>query len=154
MLTTNPDSRLRRHQGGFSIPTAIFLIVILAALGAFLVSVSGGQQIGLAQDVTGIRVLQAARTGVDWGAYQALNTTGAYRTSCNGGSASATLPALTGMTGITVVVDCSSAAYTEGASSFRSYQITATACNNATCPNTISPPALYVERRLSALVTN
>jgi MSHA biogenesis protein MshP len=157
MSTTNPDRAMliRRHQSGFSIATAIFLIVILAALGAFMVTIGSGQQVGLAQDVLGVRILQAARTGTEWGVYQVLNTTGSFRTSCNTGTATpVNLPALQDMAGITVKVECSSVAYTEGSSAFRSYQITATACNNATCPNTTSPPNLYVERRLTALVTN
>jgi MSHA biogenesis protein MshP len=141
-------------QSGFSIVTAIFVIVILAALGAFMVTFGSGQQIGLAQDVSGVRVWQAARTGMEWGVYQMLNTTGNFRTSCNTGAALVNLPALQDMSGITVKVECSSTAYTEGASAFRSYQLTATACNSATCPNTTSPTSLYVERRLTALLTN
>jgi MSHA biogenesis protein MshP len=157
MLTISPENTWRtvgiRHAG-FAIPTAIFLIVILAALGAFLVTIGSGQQVGLAQDVNGIRVLQAARTGIEWGTYQVLNTTGTFRTNCNSaGGTNATISNLTGMTGINVFVVCTSAAFTEGATALRSYQIIATACNNATCPNT-SPSALYVERRLSTLITN
>ena len=160
MSTISPDrisQRLvTRHQGGFSIATAIFVIVILAALGAFLVTIGSGQQIGLAQDIGGIRVFQAARAGIDWGTYEVLNTSGTFRTACNGaGGTTATLPALTGMTGITVKVDCTSVAYSDGASAFRTYQLFATACNNATCPNTgAALPNLYVERRLSAMVAN
>jgi MSHA biogenesis protein MshP len=156
MSTTSPDRAMliRLHQSGFSIATAIFLIVILAALGAFMVTIGSGQQVSLAQDVLGVRMLQAARTGTEWGVYQVLNATGSFRTSCNAGTATVNLPALQNMSGITVKVDCSSTAYAEGASAFRSYQITATACNNATCPNTTSPSSLYVERRLTALVTN
>jgi MSHA biogenesis protein MshP len=157
MSTISPRNfPLRRSfQSGFSIVTAIFIIVILAALGAFMVTIGSSQQIGLAQDVSGVRMLQAARTGTEWGIYQVLNTTGAFRTSCNTGSATASLPALQNMNGITVKLDCNSTAYTEGSSAFRSYKITATACNNAACPNTAATlPGLYVERRLTALVVN
>ncbi|MCK9284934.1 MAG: hypothetical protein M0P39_11685 [Rhodocyclaceae bacterium] len=148
------QSFLDRKQRGFSIPAAIFIIVILAALGAFLATVGGTQQLGHAQDIVGVRALQAARSGVDWGVHQVINT-GTYRTGCDGGSASATLPALANMDGLTVVVGCTSSAYSEGASTLHSYQITATACNNPTCPNTAAGlPNLYVERRVVTLVTN
>ncbi len=144
----------RKLQSGFSIVTAIFIIVILAALGAFMVTIGSGQQIGLAQDVSGVRILQAARTGIEWGVYQVLNTTN-FRTGCDTGTATpVNLPALQDMAGITVKVECSSAPYTEGASTFRSYLLTATACSSGTCPNTTSPSSQYVERRLSALVVN
>lgn len=145
----------RNLQSGFSIATAIFVIVILAALGAFMVTIGSGQQVGLAQDVTGMRVLQAARAGSEWGVHQALNTSGAFRTSCNGGiAAPVTISSLQGMDGISVKVECSSATYNEGASTLLSYQIVATACNSAACPNTVSPSSQYVERRISALVVN
>lgn len=150
IISHNPRAGMR----GFSVPTAIFIIVILAALGAFMVTIGSSQQAGLAQDVVGTRVLLAARSGLDWGVYQVVNTTGAYRTSCNAGSASTTLSGLTGMPGIFIVVDCASRAYTEGVNSLHSYQITATACNSAACPNTTSPSSQYVERKLSALVVN
>lgn len=144
----------RASSRGFSVPTAVFIIVILAALAAFMVTIGSGQQTGLAQDVNGTRVLYAARSGLDWGIHQVVNATGAFRTNCNAASTSTTLPGLSGMPGITVVVDCQSRPYAEGVSSLRSYQLTATACNVAACPNTASPSGQYVERRVSALVVN
>lgn len=153
IINRKPGTRLR----GFSVPTAIFIIVILAALGAFMVTIGSGQQSGLAQDVTGTRVLYAARSGLDWGIYQVVNTPGSagtYRALCNAGSTSTTLSGLSGMPGIVVLVECASRPYSEGVASLHSYQVTATACNSASCPNTTSPSAQYVERRLSALVVN
>ncbi|RTL57858.1 MAG: hypothetical protein EKK46_01795 [Rhodocyclaceae bacterium] len=153
MWTTSPE----RQQSGFTTAAAIFIVVILAALGAFMVTISGTQQLGFAQDVTGSVVLQGARAGVDWGVYQVINNTaGTFSTNCRSAAgATVTFPSLQGMTNVTVRVDCTSATYVEGASSPVSYQIIATACNNATCPNTsASLPNLYVERRLSTLVTN
>lgn len=148
---------LGARQWGFSVAAAIFIVVILAALGAFMVSVGTGQQLGHAQDITGSRVVQAARAGVEWGVFQVVNTAGTFRSNCRAAAGtSATLPALTNMAGITVRVDCTSAVYAEGATpQLYSYQIVATACNNATCPNTsTSLPNLYVERRVATLVTN
>ncbi|MCO5098027.1 MAG: hypothetical protein M9884_11245 [Rhodocyclaceae bacterium] len=61
-------------QRGFSIVTAIFLIVILAALGAFAVSMFRVQQTTAAYDELGARGYQAAQAGIEWGAWQALRT--------------------------------------------------------------------------------
>lgn len=58
---------------GFVLPSAIFLLVILASLAAFLVRVSTTQSTTSAQDVQGARAYQAARAGVEWGLYQVLD---------------------------------------------------------------------------------
>lgn len=145
------------RQRGFSVPAAIFIVVILAALGAFMVTIGSGQQLGHAQDFTGSRVLQAARAGIEWGIYQVVNTSGSYRTACdnNTAAASVTLPSLSNMSDITVKVSCSSVAYAEGSSSLHTYKLTATACNTTTCPNTSTPwSPLYVERRIVTSVTH
>lgn len=68
---------LSRQQSGFTIVSAIFILVVLAVLGTFMVSVSTSQQIGSALDVQGSRAYQAARSGIDWGVYQ-VQATPAY----------------------------------------------------------------------------
>ncbi|HEY6280567.1 MAG TPA: hypothetical protein VIW72_02070 [Burkholderiales bacterium] len=65
-------------QSGFLLVTAIFLLVILAALGAFILTISGTQQTGSALDVQGSRAYQAARAGIEWGSYQVLNAGATY----------------------------------------------------------------------------
>lgn len=58
---------VRQNQHGFAAIAAIFLVVILAALGGFMVSFSNTQQITSAQDVQGSRAYWAARAGLGWG---------------------------------------------------------------------------------------
>lgn len=53
---------------GFAIPSAIFLLVILALLGAYMVSFSSTQHMASAQDVQGSRAYRAARLGLEWAA--------------------------------------------------------------------------------------
>jgi len=55
------------RQRGFAAVAAVFLVVILAALGAFMVTFSNTQQLTAAQDVQGTRAYWAARAGLDWG---------------------------------------------------------------------------------------
>lgn len=57
---------------GFVMPAAMFLLVILAALGAYLVSFSNTQQITSAQDVQGVRAYWAARAAAENGLAQVL----------------------------------------------------------------------------------
>ena len=57
-----------RRQYGFSLPAAIFLLVVLALMGAVIVTVTGLQQSSQQLDVLGARAYQAARAGIEWGA--------------------------------------------------------------------------------------
>jgi len=57
-------------QKGFSLVTAIFLLVVLATLGTLMVTFFSAQQQSSALDVMGTRAYQAARVGVEWAAYQ------------------------------------------------------------------------------------
>lgn len=58
---------MNRRESGFSIVTAIFLLVVLAMLGAFMLMLSGTQQVTTAMDVQGSQAFRAARTGLEWG---------------------------------------------------------------------------------------
>jgi len=60
----------RRKLRGFSVITAIFLLVVLSFLGVAMVTFSTTQHQSAAMDVTGSRAYQAARAGVEWAAYQ------------------------------------------------------------------------------------
>lgn len=53
-------------QHGFSIVAAIFILVVLAALAGFIVSMTTTQSMTLAQDVRAARAYQAARAGIEW----------------------------------------------------------------------------------------
>lgn len=136
--------RLRRPRRavarGFTIVAAIFLLVVLAALGAFVLTVSSAQHMTSAQDLQGTRAYQAARSGIEWGAYRVLRNS----------SCAASTPISPGSTlgGINVAVLCTSAGwtYTEAGKSVTLYQITATASQGT--PGS----ATYVERQLQATV--
>lgn len=131
------------QQAGFAILTAIFILVVLAVLGAAMVTVSTNQQTGSAQDIQGARAYQAARAGLEWALYKV--STGA---ACPA-SPTSFQPAATTMSGFTVTVTCGAGSSFGGPTV---YSVVATACNQpaaGACPNTASPTALYIERRLS-----
>jgi MSHA biogenesis protein MshP len=132
-----------KTQRGFAIVTAIFLLVVLALLGAVIVSLSSTQQIGVTRDLQGSRAYFAARAGVEWGMFQALQSG-----SCVVGPT--TIPALAGSAaGFTVSVGCaSSPTYNEGGTNVVVYQITATATQGT------FGALNYVERQLQAVVSN
>lgn len=147
----------RDHQAGISLVTAIFLIVVLAALGAIVVTVSGLQHTSSARDVMGSKAYQAARAGIEWGAYQVLQQAALPGAGvCPAPSTSIPMPAGTDLTGLTVNVDCALTNWIEGARTAANplefYLITATACNQPPCPNTTNPGPAYVERQLQATI--
>ncbi len=152
------------RQAGFSIIAAIFLLVVLALLAAFIASVTGMQQSSGQLDVLGARAYQSARAGMEWSAWQVLDP----NNTLNAGSCSPivmptcpaspqNLPALAGsLSGFTVTVTCAQTAdTTEGNRNVRVFQIVATACNQpsaGSCPN-VPPPVPtngYVERQVQA----
>ncbi|MFH0935175.1 MAG: agglutinin biogenesis protein MshP, partial [Pseudomonadota bacterium] len=68
--------KLKRIQQGFSLVSAIFLLVVLAGLGVAMVSISTTQNQGLAMDVMGSRAYQAASAGIEWAAYNIASNPG------------------------------------------------------------------------------
>jgi len=63
---------LRRIQSGFSLVPALFLLVVLAALGIVAVRLAGVQHQTVVLAMQSGRAYAAARSGIDWSAYQAL----------------------------------------------------------------------------------
>jgi MSHA biogenesis protein MshP len=96
---------------GFAIVSAIFILVVLATLGAFILNVSTNLQIGSALDVQGVRAYQAARAGIEWGLHKQWQTVPA---SC--AAAASFAPAAATLTAFTVSVTCSASAPACGAS--------------------------------------
>ncbi len=148
-----------RSEAGFSAVTAIVILVILAVLGAAIVTITGTRSTSAALDVLGSRAYQAARAGIEWGAFQIRNpenTNNPVRYDC-------TVPATThfalagALTGFTVSVTCSSTDATEFGNAVRIFQLVANACNipvgaaPGTCPNTVTS-FNYVERQVTAVL--
>ena len=132
----------RCGERGFSIVAAIFLVVVLSALGAFMLTFATAQHFSSAQDLQGARAYQAARAGIEWGAYQALR---------NAGCAASTPLTLAGtLSSFTVTVTCASAGWTyvEAGKTVQLYQLTATAKQGTLGSTT------YVERQVQATVAN
>ena len=107
-----------RRERGFSLITAIFLLVILAGVGAFIVTIGAVQQTTVSSSIQGARAYQAARTGIEWGVYSALNPPGCFApTTFN--------PA--GLDGFLVTVTCAATPHQEGLNSFQVFRLIAVA---------------------------
>lgn len=138
---------LSRLQRGFTAVSALFILVVLTALGAFIASVSTDQQVGAARDVQGVRAYEAARSGVEWGLFQQrINNSCVVATNF--------VPPAPTLSAYTVTVTCVTTPGTNGGPA--TYTVTSTACNQPTggsCPNN-SPGGLYIERRLDVSFNN
>ncbi len=112
-----PESR----QHGFALVAAIFIVVVLAMLGIMMVTIGGMQRATVNSAVQGARAYYAARSGIEWGVFQALA----------GGCVAATSPGFTltqpGLNGFSVVVTCASSQHRERNNTYDVYVITATA---------------------------
>jgi MSHA biogenesis protein MshP len=146
-------------QRGFSLVAAIFLLVVLALLGALIASVTGMQQASGQLDLLGVRAYHSARAGMEWAVHQALDPNHVI-TDCSMPSCPASPTNLSmggSLTGFTVRVECTQEAdTTESNRNVRVFRIVATACDQpsgvpATCPN--APASNGVERRLEATVS-
>jgi MSHA biogenesis protein MshP len=97
-----------RHgaQRGFSLVSALFLLVVLAALGVFAVRINVLQQQTVSAALRGAQAFHAARSGAAWGAYRALQ----------GGWCGADTLNLTegGAAGFSVAVQCTQTSHPEG----------------------------------------
>jgi len=131
-------------QRGVALVSAIFLLVVLAALGAYMVTVSGVQQTTVSRGLLNARVYYAARAGLEWGIHRAVAPP-----SYGGGQCSASNPSFTidgaGLSDIQLAVNCSSNEYIPGTDT-RIYTITSTASHSTA--GTVD----YAERKLEATV--
>lgn len=141
---------MKKIQQGFSIITAIFLLVVLAGLGAAMVTLSTVQNQSSAMDVVGSRAYQAARAGIDWAAYQIVNNpTPATAATCANTFALGSLGGT--LSPFTVTVTCIQTAINgpaNGDAIYWTYDVTATACTATTCPSTPGASG-YIERSIS-----
>lgn len=134
-------------QRGFTIVSAIFLLVVLAGLGGFIATVSTTQHIGSALDVSGARAYQAARAGTEWGLYKVKTGSTCPTSPTNIGPIDTVAVTVTCTSVCADVASCN--AIEAGLGNI--YTITATACNmpsGGACPGAADNPN-YVERKLT-----
>ncbi|MBI5658361.1 MAG: agglutinin biogenesis protein MshP [Nitrosomonadales bacterium] len=137
----------RTMQRGFSLVTAIFLVVVLSGLGAAMMTFFTAQQQGSALDVLGARAYRAARAGIEWGAFQVVQNSGVgFAPACRTGITAQSLPALAGtLADFAVNVNCSAISAVDAAPLWV-YSLTSTATRGA------AGSADYVERQISATI--
>jgi len=120
--------RLRR-QAGVGIVTAIFLLVVLSALGVAMVGIYTSQQSSANLDLMGAQAYQAARAGLEWGIFQRRRNNSCVAMS------PFPMPAGTSLSSFTVNVSCT----TLGSGDLARFLIRSVSCNmpdaNGNCVN-------------------
>jgi len=98
--------KLSRSESGFTLITAIFLLVVVAGLAVYMTSLRVVQQNTVVYGLQGARATQAARSGIEWGIQQAI-----VGTSC----AASTSFSDAAFAGFTIEVQCAQTTHIEGA---------------------------------------
>jgi MSHA biogenesis protein MshP len=89
-----------RRQRGFALVSAVFLLVVIAALGAFAVRVNSNQQHAADLDLAMVRADAAVQSGIQYAAARLLATS-----NCGAGVAGQSLPL---PQGYNVILQCNS----------------------------------------------
>lgn len=124
---------------GVAVISAIFLLVVLAALGAFMVTFSNTQQLTSAQDVRGTQAYWAARAGLDWAIPQVI-----ANNSCPAALSTFVV------NNFEVQTSCSTSSFNEGVTATL-VNITSMACQPGPCGSGVGSLS-YVERSVSASI--
>lgn len=136
-------NRIPRPESGFVLPTAIFLLVVLAALATYMVSLSRTSHISSALDIQGARAYQAARAGIEWAAWQTIDPQALQPSPAP--CPVPTVLTLTGtLAGFAVNVGCTRTVETDGADTVAIYQITSTATSG------VAGEVDFVQRQIQA----
>lgn len=131
-------------QRGFTLVTGVFLIGILAALSIYMIALRVIQDSSAIVDTLGTRAYAAARSGAEWGAYQALRP-GPCVAAVNSFAMAGTLA------GFTVTVTTTPTTYNEGGTTVTICNIQSNACNipaAGACPNAAGGTN-YAERQMT-----
>lgn len=155
MTRALPFSPRRPREQGVSLVAAIFLLLLMAGLAAFMASILSATHMNLAADIGGSRAYQAARAGVEWGMYQLdPNAQSAALPTC--AAASGTVSAIAGYS---VAVSCvaypsDTTVYQEGGKQIRVLRIVATAtAQGVTAPGIERQVAVSIEKCRDVAIT-
>jgi len=110
---------LKGKQKGFGIVMAMFILVVLALLGVYMVRFAGVQHATSTYALQGARAFQAAKAGLGW-AIARINAGG----TCANVTAVSPLT-FPNLAGFSVALTCSSVPYQEGSSAPVIYQLNA-----------------------------
>ena len=132
---------MRDPQKGFSLVTAVFLLVVVATLGVYMVTLGTTQQQTSTLSILSARAFAAVESGIEWGVAQVVAGNACFGSpasfSLSGGAAA----------GYDIVATCSETSHTEGTTTFKVFQVGATATRGSVGNDD------FTERAMRATVT-
>lgn len=131
---------MRRKPKAFALISAVFILVILALVGSFIVSIGSISGSSSTFAIQGVRAYFAARAGAEWGLHQVITTDACPGTTTINMTES-------GLNGFRAIVSCSQTSYTEGLSTYNVFEITSIGRKNS------FGSADYVSRRVRVSAT-
>jgi MSHA biogenesis protein MshP len=107
-------------QTGFTLITSLFLLVVVALLGVYMVTFRNVQQSTVLYAQQGARAMQAAHAGIEWGIYESV---------VNGNCiANPSFPASgAALSAYSITVNCTSSAHDEAGIPIITYVLTSSA---------------------------
>ena len=130
-----------KRDSGFTLITAIFLLVVVASLSVYILRLSAVQQSTLVYSVQGARAMQAARAGIEWGIYESI-----IKTNCT--TANPVFNATgNAISGFDIKLECAPSTHIEGTTPIIVYRLISTATTGTF--GTLD----YVSRRLEATIS-
>ncbi len=108
-----------KQQHGFTIVMAMFILVVLALLGGYMVRLSGVGHATSTYTLQGARAYQAAKAGLGW-AIAKIKADGTAACAEINNQSAFTLP---GISGFTVKLTCSYTTYAEGSQNPKIYKL-------------------------------
>ncbi len=134
-------------QGGFSLISAIFLLVVIAALGTFAVTLSTSQNQSQTMDIVGARAYQAALAGIEWAAFNVAQTPASAPAAWTGCATGASVTVGGNLAAFSpVTVNCNATLSNEAGVGIWVYDVTAVAATTGIAPGS----ANYVEQVATA----
>ena len=133
---------MKARSGGFTLVSVIFLLVVVATLGAFMVSIGTTQRETSTLSVLSGRALAAAESGIEWAVHSVLTSDACFASpatfTLSGGAAA----------GYSVTATCSATSHVEGADTYNVFRLAVTASRGS--PGSIG----HVSRTIRASVTS
>lgn len=118
-------------QSGFSLIAAIFLIVVVASLGVFMVTIGSVQQQTSTFSILSTRALFAADSGIQW-AIRRITQNAAAGVNCPAAPATGQVNFIIGsgaISGYNVVITCNVQNFDEGPDNYNVYNLASLASN-------------------------
>jgi MSHA biogenesis protein MshP len=139
------SGRLQVRARGSALIAALFLVVVVAALGTFAIRIGVNQQQTVDLALLGDRAYSAANGGIEFGAYQAFNTPW-----CTSSTTVSQTVAFTqgGLNGFNATVRCARTDHVDGTTPVHIYNIDVFAWSGAYGTST------YIARQMSARFTD